>query len=148
MSRFWTYYPHPIHDVAFYAETQKMTVTEFVEVINRKYRLHATTSYVGTSNTPPQINFQGKLYHITNKMAALDDAMDRIPQKPELLKELSHRLEKNTNASAILDLFIETASEFGIELEKEALLELQTAEADAESLGGAVIVYGNYLIIS
>lgn len=148
MSRYWTYYPDTTLDVVYYAETQKMTVTEFVYVINRKYKLHATPSCVGKSNTVPYINSEGKRYFIRNKMAALDDAMDRILQKPELLKELSHRLEKNTNASAILDLFIETASEFGIELEKEALLELQTAEADAESLGGAVIVYGNYLIIS
>lgn len=74
--------------------------------------------------------------------------MDRISVEPEFWEKLRQQFEEKGIVDEVLDAFIEVAAEFGIELEKEDLKMDRRAIPDVKDMGGAVVAYSNYVIIS
>lgn len=132
----------------FYTEQRNMRVTDFVKKIKEQYHVNALRRDVGKSDSVPRPNTGGRAIYIQANSISLGNVLDDISVEPEFCEKLSQKLKTNGTLDGILDSIIEVGDEFGIDLTMDELKEAVEAEVDENTRGGAVIVYGNYLIIS
>ena len=136
-------YHTKIGTTCYYTDSKIMKKEAFVEVLKRKYhQVNAAVSAVINSTVKPKAQAGIKLIYVNSKNGI---AVGRILQEnSELADVIRDKLSEND----AVDIICEAISEYGAGLSKEEIKKAMQAEADEEPVGGAVIVYNNYVIIS
>ena len=128
-------YHTKIGTTCYYTDSKIMKKEAFVEVLKRKYhQVNAAVSAVINSTVKPKAQAGIKLIYVNSKNGIADVIRDK--------------LSENDAAGKVVDIICEAISEYGAGLSKEEIKKAMQAEADEEPVGGAVIVYNNYVIIS
>ncbi len=131
----------------YYTDSKIMKKEAFVEVLKRKYhQVNAAVSAVINSTVKPKAQAGIKLIYANSKNGI---AVGRIlKENSELAGVIRDKLSEDDAAEKVVDIICEAISEYGAGLSKEEIKKAMQAEADEEPVGGAVIAYNNYVIIS
>lgn len=149
------YVPRPnSHGVGFY--TTSMSVTDFVTGINNnrtaiRYGITADTRYVATNTEPdtehPELGGVTRWIRIRNTRGNDLDA-SKILSDDTIIQELIEKISNSSAASEIINILVEVLNNNDIECTKDDIAQILKTNPDSEDLGGGVIVYSSYLIVS
>lgn len=148
------YYVKNTHGFGFF--TTNMSVTNFVTGINNnktamRYGITADTRYVATNTDPdtehPELETVTRWIKIRNTCGNDLDASE-ILSDDAIIQDLTEKISNSSTVSEIINIIIEVLNNNGIECTKDDIAQILKTNPDSEDLGGGVIVYSSYLIVS
>ena len=133
--------------ICYYTDSQIMKKEAFVEVLKKKYhQVNAAVTAVTKSAEKPKAQPGIRLIYVNNKNSV--NITRILKENPELADEIREKLSESGTAEKVVEIICEVISEYGAGLSEEEIKGAMQANADEEPVGGAVIVYNNYLIVS
>ncbi len=131
----------------YYTDSKIMKKEAFMEVLKRKYhQVNVVASAVIKSTEKPKAQPGIKLIYINSQNGI--DAARILSENPELIYKIRNKVSEDDAAGKLVDIICEAILEYSAGPSKEEIKKALQAEADEEPVGGAVIAYNNYVIIS
>lgn len=140
-------YHTKIGGICYYTDSKIMSKEAFVEVLKKKYhQVNAVVTAVEKSTEKPKPQPGLRLIYVNSKNSVT--IVRILKENPELADEIREKLSESGTAEKVVDIICEAISEYCAGPSKEEIKGAMQAKADEEPVGGAVIVYNNYLIVS